>query len=75
MGFVHDHPLRQAGRDAVSFDFAGQAGRVAGLAVGVEVGHVDDHGGVAVAQQAHDVGWIGEVALLPSGNEHSVQFA
>ena len=75
VGFVHGDPLRQAGRDAVSFDFARQAGRVAGLAVRVEVGHVDDHGGVAVAQQAHYVGGIGEVVFLPSGDEHSVQFA
>ncbi|MGD0701470.1 MAG: hypothetical protein ABSA02_16500 [Trebonia sp.] len=39
--------------------------RVAGLAVGVELGHVYDHGGVAVAQQAQSVGWIGEMVFLP----------
>ena len=59
----------------MSFDFAGQAGCVVGLAVGVEVGHVDDYGGVAVAQEAHHVGRIGEAVLLPARNEYPVQFA
>jgi hypothetical protein len=59
MGFVHDHPLRQAGRDPVRFDFPGQACRVVGLAAGVEVRHVHDHRGVAAAQQAHHIGRIG----------------
>jgi hypothetical protein len=75
MGLVDDDPLRQAGRDPVCFDFPGQMCRIAGLAARVEVGCVDDHGGIAVAQEAHDVGRIGEVIRLPPGNENSVQFS
>ncbi len=75
MGFVDDHPLREAGCRPVGFDLAGQARRVGGPAGGVEVGQVDDHGGVAVAQQAHDLGGVGEAALVASGDEHAAQLA
>ena len=39
------------------------------------MGQVDDHGGVAFAQQAYDVGGVGEAGLLPPGHVNAAQLA
>ena len=70
LGFVDNHPLRQAGRGPVGFDLAGEPGRVGGARVCVEVGQVDDHAGLAVPEQAHDLGRVGEAAVVAAGDEH-----
>ena len=70
MGFVDDHPLRNAGGGPVGFDGAGQVRRVGRAGIGVEAGQVGDHAGVAVPEQAHDLAGVGEAALVAPGDDH-----
>ena len=75
MGFVDDHPLRNAGCGPVGFDCAGQVRRVGSAGGGVEAGQVGDHAGVTVPEEAHDLGGVGEAALVAPGDNHVTQLA
>ena len=70
VGLVDDHPLRYPGGGPVGLDFAGEVRHIGRAGRGVEVGQVGDHAGVAVPEQAHDLGGVGEAALMTPGDDH-----